>query len=277
MRRATAIRLVLAVATVLGLVVSGPAMSATGPGTIRVTSPVTRTILGDEALITWTYTYGTLLKTSSIIAISASKDGGRTWKALATWLPVRSAFVWDTTGFDSGSYTIQVWARGTNVVSRVSNLIIDHVPPTVSIVRPAEGDVAGITTTNVTDTIVTGPTTLEATATDGLAGVADVVWMIDDEIVASGATAVYNFDQKYGRHMLTAIATDRAGNVATDTRFVTAVPGPTAALQNLGLLPSDPPSQSPAPSPSPSPGSPLQSVPTLPVTVPDVPALPELD
>jgi hypothetical protein len=104
----------------------------------------------------------------------------------------------------------------------------------------------------MTDTIVTGPTALEASASDEHSGIADVVWMLDDEVIGHGATLTYNFDQKLGQHDLTVIAVDRVGLLAVSERRVTSVPGVIGGLQNLGVLPSEPIAETPSPEPSPS-------------------------
>jgi hypothetical protein len=88
---------------------------------------------------------------------------------------------------------------------------LDATPPTVAITRPL--DQARITTN--------APVTIAATASDNV-GVASVRFSIDGQTIATDTTAPYSTSYKFnrvsaGQHVLTATATDTAGNTATAT------------------------------------------------------------
>jgi hypothetical protein len=85
----------------------------------------------------------------------------------------------------------------------------DTTPPTVSITKPL--DQARITTN--------GPVTISATASDDVQ-VASVKFSLDGRTIATDTTAPYATSYKFnkvtaGQHVLTATATDSAGNTAT--------------------------------------------------------------
>lgn len=274
--RRTTIRFALALSVIMSLAITAPADSAEPTGTVRLIRPTAHSLLGDEAVIQWTYTTGRWVSTTSKLVIAVSPNNWN-WTILSSKVPIKSAYVWDTTGFPSGKYYVKAWL--TTVVplrAFLSPLVIDRDAPVVSIAEPTEGSVGGFATTNAGETIVTGRTKLVANATDALSGISTVKWYLEDDLIAEGADATYNFDQNYGKHQLIAKATDRAGNEATTEIWVTAVPGPISPLENLGVLPTEPVDETPSPDPSPSetptPEPSPSSSPALPITIPGVPA-----
>src|SRR5258706_8300989 len=87
----------------LGILPAVRAMSATAAGGIGVVSPAKNTLLGDEAVITWAYTYGSVVTSTSHVYVQISADGVH-YRILGYALPIRSAYVWDTSGYPSGLY-----------------------------------------------------------------------------------------------------------------------------------------------------------------------------
>jgi Bacterial Ig domain len=223
---------------------------------------------------------------TSHVYVQVSSDGIH-YRILGYALPIHSAYVWDTSGYNSGLYSIRVQVERTTTWSTMFPVIIDHQAPSVTITHPAAGEAlgSGVSVPTSSAAVVSGPTTLTADASDALSGIADVVWFLDldasnpsaSEPIGDGATISYNFDQVLGSHTLTAIATDKAGNIASATRAVTAVPGAIGPLQNLGVLPSDSgsPDPSPTPTPTPTPSESPGAVPNVPL--PPLPTLPTLN
>ena len=118
---------------------------------------------------------------------------------------------WNTLSAADGSYTLTAIARNTSGVETMSSgvtVFVDNTPPAVSVGSPSNG------------TIVTGTTTLTATASDNV-GVAGVQFKIDGvNVVAEYTTVPYSttWDSRTasnGWHTLTAVARDAAGNTTT--------------------------------------------------------------
>jgi hypothetical protein len=85
----------------------------------------------------------------------------------------------------------------------------DITPPTVAFTQPANGE-------RITRN---GPVTIAATASDDVE-VASVRFSIDGETISTDTTAPYSTSYKFnkvaaGQHVLTATATDTAGNTAS--------------------------------------------------------------
>jgi peptidoglycan/xylan/chitin deacetylase (PgdA/CDA1 family) len=111
----------------------------------------------------------------------------------------------------------RAWDNVGNVEATKSQLIrLDAVPPTVSITSPANG------------ATVTGNVKIVAAATDALAGVASVRFYVDGALVGTTTSSPWQLPwntRKVSRaqHVLTAVASDRAGNSATSAAVTVTV------------------------------------------------------
>ena len=125
---------------------------------------------------------------------------------------------WNTTGVANGPHTLSAVASdaaGNTATSSVS-VIVDSIPPVVSITAPAN------------NANVTGTVTVTANATDNVA-VASVQFSLDGAPLGSpltGAGPSYTTSWNTtgvanGTHTLSAVATDAAGNTASSSISVT--------------------------------------------------------
>jgi peptidoglycan/xylan/chitin deacetylase (PgdA/CDA1 family) len=111
----------------------------------------------------------------------------------------------------------RAWDNAGNVEATKSQLIrVDTVPPAVSITSPANG------------ATVTGNVKIVAAATDALAGVASVRFYVDGALVGTTTSSPWQLPwntKKVSRaqHVLTAVATDRAGNSTTSAAVTVTV------------------------------------------------------
>jgi chitodextrinase len=127
---------------------------------------------------------------------------------------------WPTTSYSDGAlaafttyyYAVAAYdAAGTTAgqSAQVSVKTLDTIPPVVVITSPLPG------------TVVTGNhLTITATATDPIAGIASVQFLIDGLSVGTVFSAPYTISYntsslRNGSHTITAIAKDKAGNSAT--------------------------------------------------------------
>jgi hypothetical protein len=124
------------------------------------------------------------------------------------------SFSWSTTGVANGNHTLTVKAYdaannvGTaSVTVNVNNaVVVDTIPPTVSITTPANGSVVNPRSQQIS-----------VSATDNV-GVTQVTIYIDGTLKATLTTAPYNYTWNTrrvssGQHTITAKAWDAAGNV----------------------------------------------------------------
>jgi hypothetical protein len=116
---------------------------------------------------------------------------------------------WDTTGLN-GLYALQliVLRENQRVDTTTIQVTLDNLPPTVEILYPQEGD---LLTTGVDKTI-----TFLVDASDNF-GIAEVEYAVDNQPVAVQTQSPYAYPwlSEPGRHTLTVIANDRAGNSAS--------------------------------------------------------------
>jgi peptidoglycan/xylan/chitin deacetylase (PgdA/CDA1 family) len=111
----------------------------------------------------------------------------------------------------------RAWDSAGNVETTKSQLIqVDTFAPTVSITSPLAG------------TTVTGNVKIAATAADAQTGVASVKFYVDGKLVGTTTSAPWQVPwnaKKFttGTHVLTAVATDRAGNSATSAPITVTV------------------------------------------------------
>jgi hypothetical protein len=119
----------------------------------------------------------------------------------------------------STSTTIKyrAWDTAGNVEATKSQLIqIDTVAPTVSITSPANG------------ATVTGNLKIVATPADAQSGVASVAYYVDGVLVGTTTSSPWQLPwntkkASSGQHVLTAVATDRAGNRTTSAAVTVTV------------------------------------------------------
>ena len=126
--------------------------------------------------------------------------------------PTESSPVYSAPFPVSASTTVRFrsWDNAGNVeATKAQTVQIDTTAPAVSITAPIAGAV--ITAPNVTIT---------ATAGDGASGVRQVTFYVDNTALGTTSTSPYQFrwrarNSGSGQHVLTAVATDAAGNSAT--------------------------------------------------------------
>ncbi|HSW85415.1 MAG TPA: Ig-like domain-containing protein [Candidatus Saccharimonadales bacterium] len=135
------------------------------------------------------------------------------------------SYSWDTTTITNGAHTITAIASdaagntSTNTINiNVSNA--DTIPPTVSLTSPAN---------NAT---VSGGVSIAANASDNI-GVAQVAFQVDGLTKAADTASPYTYtwDSSLvtnGSHTITAVATDAAGNTASNSVVVNVSNGDTS-------------------------------------------------
>ena len=138
---------------------------------------------------------------------------------------------WNSTSVADGSHTIT--AKATDTIEQTSTdsitVSVDNVddPPTVEITSPVDG------------ATVSGTITIEASAGDDR-GVSKVDFYINDTLLATDDTEPYNASWDTttvadGAYNITAIATDTAGQTASDTNGVTVDNTPPAQVTGLNV------------------------------------------
>jgi peptidoglycan/xylan/chitin deacetylase (PgdA/CDA1 family) len=111
----------------------------------------------------------------------------------------------------------RAWDSTGNVEATKSQLIqVDTFPPTVSITSPTSGST------------VTGNVKIVATAADAQSGVASVAFYVDGVLVGTTTSSPWQVPwntkkASAGQHVLTAVATDRAGNRTTSAAVTVTV------------------------------------------------------
>jgi hypothetical protein len=124
-------------------------------------------------------------------------------------------FAWDTAALANGGYTLEAVAfdaagnskaSGAVAVTVANNVPADTTPPTVALLRPADGST------------VTGTVTVEVQASDdrGTAGIRTTLFLNGVQVAGTtGGALVYKWNTrkaKSGGHTLSAVAVDAAGN-----------------------------------------------------------------
>jgi hypothetical protein len=110
----------------------------------------------------------------------------------------------------------RAWDNAGNVEATKTQLIrIDTVAPTISITSPANG------------ATITGTIKITASPADADSGVASVKFYVDgvllDTVTSSWQTTWNTKKTTIGQHVLTAVATDRAGNTKTSAPITVTV------------------------------------------------------
>ncbi|MFN2640356.1 MAG: Ig-like domain-containing protein [Actinomycetota bacterium] len=294
-------RITVAAAAVLILAVAIPALSATGAGTVSFATPRVRGAVRGSTPVSWAYQAGDIVKSTSHVTISATT--GSSWKVVAQNLWIQGGgFWWDTTKWTDGVYALRVGVDGTSVQGFVYPVYVDNTNPVVRLTSPAHDLSTG---TEAPLAIVQGNQTLDVRATDATSGVRLVRWILDGKEIARGYPVKYNFNWKPGQHILTAFATDMAGNTSSDSMTIIAIPDstittdpppnpgdivpdvndtpspsvpggiepPVLPTPDVGV-PTLPPVDVPSPDPSVVPGVPSPDASPPPVDVPSIPPTP---
>jgi hypothetical protein len=279
MKRKTGRYLAATIAIVAGLSMAVPAIGATGPGTIRITSPVRDQTVKGTVPIQWSFKSGDYVKTTSRVIAEISPNGF-TWTVLASNVRITAGGVnWNTTVWPSQAYAIRVGVVGTTIKAIQSPVLVDNIQPDVRITNPTQGSVIIEDQPTATPGVIVGTATVRAVATDNMtkANAMRVAWFLDstdadaklpDSVPCADAVSAcltYNFGSDPGQHTLIAVATDIAGNTSQTSIEILSVPGP-STLAEGGVPSPDPSSLPPVPEPDPS------SLP--PVPSPDPTALP---
>jgi Big-like domain-containing protein len=138
---------------------------------------------------------------------------------------------WNTATATDGAHTLSAVARdaaGNTATSAGVPVVVDNTAPTVTISDPAAG------------AMVTGTTTLSASASDGV-GVAGVSFLLDGApLGAEDATAPYTMTWDTtpvasGSHVVTAVARDAAGNARTSAAVTVVVSQTATRFENTDL------------------------------------------
>jgi peptidoglycan/xylan/chitin deacetylase (PgdA/CDA1 family) len=133
--------------------------------------------------------------------------------------PTSSSTVYSGAFGVSASTTVKyrAWDTAGNAEATKSQLIqVDTAAPTVSITSPATGST------------VTGNVKIVATAADAQSGVASVAFYVDGVLVGTTTSSPWQLPwntkkASSGQHVLTAVATDRAGNRTTSAAVTVTV------------------------------------------------------
>src|SRR2546429_1445982 len=187
---------------------TGP-LSLTTPG--GMAARASRFMVGHGATVAGTVTISASATDNVGVAWVQFKLDGRNLGARVTVAPY--SLSWTTTTASDGAHTLTAVARdaaGNTATSAAVSLTVanDTTPPTISLIAP----VAGAT--------VAGTVTISASATDNV-GVVGAQFMLDGaNLGAEVTTAPYATSwntalASAGAHILTAVARDAAGNMAT--------------------------------------------------------------
>jgi hypothetical protein len=258
-------------AMVAMVAIAVPVLAATlGRGSISLLNPTDGSAIRDTAQMTWQYRSGSAVNAASKVGVYRSLDRVN-WTLVAGNLPITAgSYSLNTADLADGAYLFRLIADG-KVASGANKSIVDNTAPVVTVTKPSNGAlIVDDNSVAPLSAVVAGRSTLQVAAEDGASGVASIVWSLDDTEIARGATTSYDFGANPGRHTLTATVKDRAGNEASSSVDVIALPGQNQVGQVPGLptppaVPSDAPTALPVPVPS-----------DLPTTLPSLPGVPEL-
>ena len=169
---------------------------------------------------------GAIVSNTTTVQVTAADNVGVTTVSLkvdgvilGTSTSESCNFAWNTTTVANGAHTLTVTATdaagnsaSNSITVTVSNSVPDTTPPAVSITSPTGGTVSG--------TIA-----VQVSASDNL-GVTAVTFSVDGVLLGTDTAAPYSFSWDTtavanGAHTLTAIATDAAGNSASNSVVVT--------------------------------------------------------
>ena len=205
------------IATDMTTPVGGAPPPDTTPPTVSITSPAPAAIVGGTVTIAATASDNSGTVASVQFFVDGVALGGPD-----TTAPFTAA--WATSGNGARVLTARATdAAGNPATSSPVSVTVDNTPPSVSISSPAGGTVSG-----------TIPVSGTASDTNG---VANVLFRVDGGAIgAADPTAPYSVSWTTssvanGSHVLTAVATDMAGNQATSA-------GVTVTVSNSWTVPS---------------------------------------
>ena len=270
MRKHKARSLAAVLAVAIGLMMAIPAFSATGNGSIKLTSLTANEALHQTVPVSWVWRSGTYVKSTSLVNVQISPNGfswitiGKNVKITAgnvNWVTDSATVHWP-----DAPYAVRVVVITTVPInSMVSPVFVDNTAPEVEITNPKQGAVIVDDAATPYPNVIAGAATLKSKASDNFTGVSKVEWFLDGtdatNKIGEGLQYTYNFGSAPGQHTIYAIATDAAGNTSQDSIGIVALPGPSTVTS--GQVPGVP---------SPDPGTVTSLVPT-----PDPSTLPSPD
>jgi hypothetical protein len=228
-RRRTIASIALLVLLVACVVSSIPAFSATTSGSITMVSPSSGDAVRLDTPIEWSWKRGDYVRTTSRVDVYFSRNLLQ-WTTLAKSVPIMNgSYLWNTKNHVDGYYFVRVVVSGTTIRSTSGMFLVDNTNPVVEITRPATGQVI-VEDETPSFAVVAGSTTLVADPRDSFSGIESVTWLLEDEQIGTGVSYTHNFNDDPGQHELTAVATDRAGNTASASIDLVALPGPSAVI-----------------------------------------------
>lgn len=240
-------------------------------GSVSLTGPHATSKIRRSATISWTWQAGSVVKSTSRVDLLAGD--GMAWHPVALGLPIRNGeFAWDTSQWPDNRYSLRVQVQKTTIRGQLDQIFIDNTKPEARIARPAQGEILVEDDTRIYFATVVGTATLTADARDALTGISDITWKLDGAEIARGNNVRYNFSLVPGKHELTVVAKDGAGN-ESDPHTIVIFCAPGTSTPDA-LMPSDAPTvpSSPLPTPSDVPSD----VPSVdPSTLPGIPPAPD--
>ena len=206
------------IATDMTTPVGGASGPDTTPPSVSITSPAAAAVVGGSVTIAASASDNSGTVASVQFLLDGAALGGPDTSA-----PFTAA--WATGGSSAGTHVLTARATdaaGNQATSAPVSVTVDNTAPTVSISSPAGGTVSG--------TIAVSGTASDAN------GVANVQFRVDGVAIgAADASAPYSVSWTTssvanGSHVLTAVATDLAGNLATSA-------GVTVTVSNSWAVP----------------------------------------
>jgi len=174
----------------------------TTPPSITITTPVDGSTISDNTPLIYGVTepfLQVIIKMDGTPIDTVTSDGAGNWSTV------------QPTPLADGAHSVSATATDDagNSATDTNNFTIDATPPTVNVVTPAEGSTTADRTPSLTGT--TDPNTTVVVKMDGVP---------IDTIVSDGSgnwSTVQPTNLSDGPHTVTAVATDAAGNSATDS------------------------------------------------------------
>ncbi|HEX9775039.1 MAG TPA: Ig-like domain-containing protein [Actinomycetota bacterium] len=206
-----------------------PAIGATSPGSITITSLAAHDYLSDSVDVEWAWKRGDKVSSSSLVHVYVTTNG-YVWNRIAANIPIRSGvFTWDTTSVDDYAYAIKVRVKHSPAYSVVSPLFVDNGDPEVRITSPTASQIV-VEGQSPDTAVIVGSALLAADARDEMSGIASLVWYLDGDEITPNADGSYDFSEATpGSHELSVVAADFAGNESSASIQVFTTPGPNYA------------------------------------------------
>jgi hypothetical protein len=230
----------LALGLSLALPSAAPARVTQPP--IKITWDASCPIVGDRAVIPWSWTKRSGLKPSDTLTIQYRPYQKGAWKTIASdvrldhnrksWR-LEGRYIWDASTINPGRavrYEARLIIDGKRIGSPAYAFWIDHVPPMVRITEPvAMFEVPGPEGKPVSATVARGVVHFRASVVEKpRAFCYEVLWKWEGPILTYGPSKDLKSVRitKPSPFILTAIAVDRAGNASsTQPLYVLGLPG----------------------------------------------------